>query len=65
MVFNRSMRKKPSEQKENSKQQLISEVKKDPAVAEIEKLFAGAKIEKIKPLALVDENEENSAEEDA
>lgn len=53
------------EQKENSKQQLISEVKKDPAVAEIEKLFAGAKIEKIKPLAPTDENEESSSEEDA
>ena len=37
------------EQKDLTKQELLKEIKKDPAVAQIEKLFAGAKIDKIKP----------------
>lgn len=53
------------EQKENNKQQLINEVKKDPSVSAIEKLFAGAKIEKIKPLVSPEEPEDESAEDEA
>ena len=53
------------EQKENAKQQLIGEVKKDPAVAEIEKLFAGAKIEKIKPLAVAEEPVDEPSDDEA
>ena len=53
------------EQKEESKKQLIGEVKKNPTVAEIEKLFAGAKIEKIKPLTPTEETEPTPSEEDA
>lgn len=53
------------EQKENTKQKLIGEVKKDPGVAEVEKLFAGAKIEKIKPLAPEETPPEEPTEEDA
>ena len=52
------------EQKESTKQQLINEVKKDPAGAEIEKLFSGAKIEKIKPLVAPEDPEDEPAEED-
>ena len=52
------------EQKEASKQQLLGELKKDPAVAEIEKLFSGAKIERIKPLTTSEDTEELEAEEE-
>ncbi len=52
------------EQKENSKQQLINEVKKDPTVATLEKLFAGAKIEKIKPLSYEEEASDGATDEE-
>ena len=53
------------EQKEASKQQLVGELKKDPAVAAIEQLFAGAKIEKVKPLTTsADETDETTSDEE-
>ena len=53
------------EQKESSKQHLISEVKKDPAVAALEKLFVGAKIEKIKPLTSSEDSSDEASDEEA